>query len=58
MLLSRMARRRAKVWALSTVSATALASVSVTNAHAQDALNAARSTKSSSPVHELQRDGY
>jgi iron complex outermembrane receptor protein len=35
MTLSRTARRRAKVWALSTVSATALATVSVTNAQAQ-----------------------
>ncbi|HEY5759917.1 MAG TPA: TonB-dependent receptor plug domain-containing protein, partial [Steroidobacter sp.] len=36
MILSRMARRRAKVWALSTVGATALASVSVTTTQAQD----------------------
>nr|WP_298720393.1 TonB-dependent receptor [uncultured Steroidobacter sp.] len=36
MNLSSVARRRAKVWALSTVSATALATVSVTGTHAQD----------------------
>jgi iron complex outermembrane recepter protein len=36
MLRSSMARRRAKVWALSTVSATALATVAVTNTHAQE----------------------
>jgi outer membrane receptor protein involved in Fe transport len=36
MTLSRMARRRAKVWALSTVSATALATVAVTNVQAQE----------------------
>ncbi len=34
---SRKARRRAKVWALSTVSATALATVAVTNTQAQEA---------------------
>ena len=36
MTLSSMARRRAKVWALTTVSATALASVAVTSAQAQN----------------------
>nr|WP_298720420.1 TonB-dependent receptor [uncultured Steroidobacter sp.] len=36
MILSSMARRRAKVWALSTVSATALATVSIANTQAQD----------------------
>jgi iron complex outermembrane receptor protein len=37
MLLSRTARRRAKVWALSTASATALATVAITNVRAQEA---------------------
>ncbi|WP_116812372.1 TonB-dependent receptor domain-containing protein [Steroidobacter cummioxidans] len=37
MILSSMARRRAKVLALSTVGATALATVAVTNTYAQDA---------------------
>ena len=36
MLLSKTARRRAKVWALSTASATALAAVAVTNVQAQE----------------------
>lgn len=36
MILSSMARRRAKAWALSTVSVTALTTVAVTNTQAQD----------------------
>src|ERR1700754_4917627 len=59
MLLSRTARRRAKVLALSTASVTALASVAVTNVQAQEAgaevapLNEVVVTGS-----RIQRDGY
>ncbi|WP_129643195.1 TonB-dependent receptor domain-containing protein [Peristeroidobacter agariperforans] len=57
MLLSRTARRRAKVWALSTASATALAAVGVTNVQAQDS---ASPTIDSVVVtgSRITRDGY
>jgi outer membrane receptor protein involved in Fe transport len=54
-----MARRRAKVWALSTVSATALATVAVTNVQAQDSEPGA-ATLSEVVVtgSRIQRNGY
>ncbi|GFE89857.1 TonB-dependent receptor plug domain-containing protein [Steroidobacter agaridevorans] len=57
MLLSRTARRRAKVWAVSTASATALAAVAVTNVQAQEV---AAATIDSVVVtgSRITRDGY
>ncbi|HMF62259.1 MAG TPA: TonB-dependent receptor plug domain-containing protein, partial [Vicinamibacterales bacterium] len=57
MILSSRARRRAKAWARSTVSVTALATVAVTSAHAQDSESATLSEVIVTGS-RITRDGY